>query len=61
MPRKRGYEADLLADLRNDRAYARQYLAAAKKDSKEAFLVALRNMTEARLPLANRARRARKS
>ena len=59
MPKKRDYKADLLADLRNDSAYAAQYLSAAKKDSKEAFLVALRDVAEARLGVSRIARAAR--
>jgi DNA-binding phage protein len=47
---KRGedYKSDLLADLRNDPEYAAEYLAAAKADSAEAFLVALRDVAAAR-------------
>lgn len=59
MRRKRDYKADLLADLRSDAAYAARYLSAAKKDSKEAFLVALRDVAEARLGLSRIARAAR--
>jgi probable addiction module antidote protein len=59
MRRKRDYKADLLADLRSDAAYAAHYLSAAKKDSKEAFLVALRDVAEARLGLSRIARAAR--
>lgn len=59
MRRKRDYRADLLADLRRDPAYAAQYLSAAKKDSNEAFLVALRDVAEARLGVARTARTAR--
>jgi probable addiction module antidote protein len=58
MRRRRDYRADLLADLRNDASYAAQYLSAAKKDSKEAFLVALRDVAEARLGLTRTARAA---
>jgi probable addiction module antidote protein len=47
MKRKENYRADLLADLRNSAAYAAQYLSAAKADSNEAFLVALRDVAEA--------------
>lgn len=36
-------------DLGNDPEYAEHYLAAARRDSKEAFLAALRNVAEARL------------
>lgn len=59
MRRKRDYKADLLADLRRDPAYAGQYLSAAKKDSKAAFLVALRDVAEARLGVGRIARKAR--
>ena len=59
MRRKPDYKADLLADLRNDPAYAAEYLSAAKKDSKEAFLLALRDVAEARLGLSRIARAAR--
>ncbi len=59
MRAKRDYKADLLRDLRNDPEYAAQYLSAAKKDSKEAFLVALRDVAEARLGLSRIARAAR--
>src|SRR5438552_2654284 len=59
MPKKRDYKADLLADLRNDSAYAAQYLSAAKKDSRGAFLVALRDVAEARLGVSRIARAAR--
>ena len=48
MKRGEDYKSDLLADLRNDPDYAAQYLAAAKADSKEAFLIALRNVAAAR-------------
>ena len=47
MRRNENYRDDLLADLRNDAAYAAAYLSAAKADSKEAFLVALRDVAEA--------------
>jgi putative addiction module killer protein/probable addiction module antidote protein len=53
---KRDYKADLLRDLRSDPEYAAQYLSAAKKDSKEAFLIALRDVAEARLGLSQIAR-----
>lgn len=45
------YKADLLADLRNDPDYSAEYVAAAKRDSKEAFLIALRDIADARLGL----------
>ena len=47
MPRSANYKADLLDDLRNDLDFAAQYLSAARADSKEAFLVALRDVAEA--------------
>jgi probable addiction module antidote protein len=59
MRAKRDYKADLLRDLRNDPEYAAQYLSAAKQDSKEAFLIALRDIAEARLGLSRIARAAR--
>jgi hypothetical protein len=43
------YKADLVADLRTDPAYQALYLAAAQKDSREALLVALRDLAEARM------------
>lgn len=48
MRRDENYKADLLEDLRNDPEYAAEYLTAARSDSKEAFLVALRDVAEAR-------------
>lgn len=59
MRAKRDYKTDLLRDLRDDSEYAAQYLSAAKKDSKEAFLIALRDVAEARLGLSRIARAAR--
>ena len=47
------YKADLLSDLRNDPSYAAQYLSAAKRDSKEALLMARRDVAEA-TPSTNR-------
>ncbi len=49
MRTNRGYKANLLADLRTDPAYQALYLAAAQKDSREALLVALRDVAEARV------------
>jgi probable addiction module antidote protein len=48
MTRGESYRADLLSDLRDDPEYAAEYLTAARADSKEAFLVALRDVAEAR-------------
>jgi probable addiction module antidote protein len=45
--RGQDYKSDLLEDLRKDRKYAAAYLAAAGRDSQEALLVALRDVTEA--------------
>jgi probable addiction module antidote protein len=47
MRKHENFRDDLLADLRNDPAYVAAYLSAAKADSKEAFLVALRDVAEA--------------
>lgn len=47
MNRDEDYKADLLTDLRSDAEYAARYLSAAISDSKEAFLVALRDVVEA--------------
>lgn len=48
MPKKISYRSDLLNDLRNDIGYAAKYLSAAIADSQEAFLVALRDVAEAK-------------
>lgn len=48
MRRNRNYKDDLLADLRSNQEFAAEYLSAAYADSAEAFLVALRDMAEAR-------------
>ncbi len=48
MPKKISYRSDLLSDLRNDIGYAAKYLSAAIADSQEAFLVALRDVAEAK-------------
>jgi hypothetical protein len=53
MRTNRDYKADLLADLRTDPAYQALYLAAAQKDSREALLVALRDLAEARMGTPN--------
>ena len=47
MQKNLDYKADLLEDLRNDLGYAAKYLSAAIADSKEAFLLALRDVAEA--------------
>ncbi len=57
--RNRNYRNDLLDDLRNDPEYAAGYLSAAKADSKEAFLVALRDVTEARMGMKKAAKAAK--
>jgi len=49
MPRSVSYKDDLLDDLRNDDVFSEAYLSAAMADSREAFLVALRDVAEARL------------
>jgi probable addiction module antidote protein len=46
------YKRDLLADLRNNPDYAARYLSAARRDSREAFLVALRDIAEAQQGVA---------
>ena len=48
MKKRIDYKADLLNDLRNNVGYAAKYLSAAIADSKSAFLVALRDIAEAR-------------
>ncbi len=58
MKRAQNYKADLLADLRSDRLYAAEYLSAAFTDSREAFLVALRDVAEARQGVAKLAKAA---
>jgi probable addiction module antidote protein len=47
MKRNENFKADLLDELRSDPDYAADYLSAAKADSNEAFLVALRDVAEA--------------
>ena len=47
MSRNLNYKDDLLDDLRNDLGFAAEYLSAAISDSREAFLVALRDVAEA--------------
>jgi len=48
MARNANYKEDLLADLRDDADFSAAYLSAAMADSREAFLVALRDVAEAR-------------
>ena len=59
MARNLDYKADLLADLRDDIGFAGEYLSAAYADSKEAFLVALRDVAEAQKGVAKVAKQAR--
>lgn len=59
MTRHVNYRKDLLADIRNDPEFAAEYLSAAKADSKEAFLAALRDVAEARAGMKALARRSR--
>ena len=59
MTRHVNYRDDLLSDLRNDPEFAAEYLSAAKADSKEAFLGALRDLAEAREGMKSTARKAR--
>ncbi len=51
------YKEDLLEDLK-DADYSAKYLSAAIRDSREAFLVALRDVVEARKGMAKVAREA---
>lgn len=59
MTRHVNYRDDLLADLRNDPEFAAEYLSAAKADSKEAFLAALRDLAEAQVGIKTVAKRAK--
>jgi probable addiction module antidote protein len=59
MPRNVNYKSDLLDDLRDSREYAAAYLSAAKADSNEAFLVALRDVAEARMGMKKVAKEAK--
>jgi probable addiction module antidote protein len=59
MKREENYKADLLEELRNDADYAAEYLTAARKDSREAFLVALRDVAEARKGMMRVAKEAK--
>jgi probable addiction module antidote protein len=58
MPNKPDYKTDLLDDLRNDLGYAASYLSAAIADSKDAFLVALRDVAEAQKGITKVAEKA---
>jgi probable addiction module antidote protein len=58
MRRHLSYKADLRGDLRNDLAFAAEYLSAAYADSREAFLVALRDIAEAQKGVAKIAHEA---
>ena len=59
MSRNESYKEELLADLRSNLGYATEYLSAAYADSPEAFLVALRDATEAQKGMAKVAKQAR--
>ena len=52
------YKADLLANLRQNADFAAEYLSAAKTDSRGAFLIALRDVVEARRGIAKTATQA---
>ena len=53
------YRADLLADLRASAEFAAEYLSAAYADSRGAFLVAMRDVIEARKGIAKVAAQAK--
>jgi probable addiction module antidote protein len=53
------YKADLFADLRRSADFAAEYLSAAKTDSRGAFLIALRDVVEARKGVAKTAIQAK--
>lgn len=53
------YRADLIADLRESPEFAAEYLSAAYSDSRGAFLVALRDVVEARKGMAKVAAQAK--
>jgi probable addiction module antidote protein len=59
MPRNLNYKADLLEDLENDPGFAAAYLSAAIADSREAFLIALRDVTEAQKGMSQLANEAK--
>ena len=58
MPRGLNYKADLLDDLKNNPIFAAEYLSAAYADSREAFLIALRDIAEAQKGVAQVAQEA---
>jgi probable addiction module antidote protein len=58
MPRNLSYKTDLRDDLRNNPIFAAEYLSAAYADSREAFLVALRDIAEAQKGVAQVAQEA---
>jgi probable addiction module antidote protein len=58
-PRNMNYRVDLIADLRESAEFAAEYLSAAYSDSRGAFLVALRDVVEARKGIAKVAAQAR--
>jgi probable addiction module antidote protein len=57
--RNLNYRADLLADLRESAEFAAEYLSAAYADSRGAFLVAMRDVVEARKGIAKVAAQAK--
>jgi probable addiction module antidote protein len=57
--RNLNYKADLIADLRASAEFAAEYLSAAHSDSRGAFLVALRDVVEARKGIAKVAAQAK--
>jgi|SRR5579862_236377 probable addiction module antidote protein len=59
MKRNEDYRADVIAELRRDPQFAADYLSAAKADSNEAFLIALRDVAEARKGMKRLAREAK--
>lgn len=59
MNRKENFKNDLLNELRNDPEYAVEYLSAAKADSNQAFLVALRDVAEAQKGMKKVAKEAK--
>lgn len=59
MKRNANYKVDLPENLRSDPQYAAEYLTAAKADSTEAFLVALRDVAEAQKGIKRLAKQAR--
>lgn len=59
MPKKISYRDDVLNDLRGNVGYASEYLSAAYADSQESFLVALRDVAEARKGIAKVAKRTK--